>query len=674
LRAELLTLELLTSRMRKRPDSSHESAGLRQADSPVKPLWTHFPDFVINPPILLKKRDAMRFRLAAILPIYSLIFIASYGGAFLLRFEFDLSEQFLDQLRRSLPLVLGLKLATCLAVGEWRRSFRYVTLADIASITTAATVASVLVYMANLTIYLPQPIPRSVILIDWMLTVLAFGLVRSAYRIYSESIRHAFGHREQDRTLIFGSTGSAMGILRAIRSSNPKHRVVAFVEDGDRNEHTLVAGLRVYSLEKLGWRKLAAKTRAHHVLIPGSLSGKRAREIIEQIVEAGLQAHMIPDVGELVDGRYRLAIREPTISDLLRREATDLDLQSITDCISGRRVLVTGAAGSIGSELCRQIHLLAPESLVLVDQSETGIFEIEQELAALPSVTTPLDYVIADVTNEQAMQKVFEEHRPQLVFHAAAYKHVPLMERNPQVAVRNNVLGTRTTVELADRFNVERFVLISTDKAVRPTSIMGATKLLAEKCVQAAAANSKTKFITVRFGNVLNSSGSVVPTFRRQIATGGPITVTHKQMERFFMTIPEAVQLVLQAGAIGETGDVLILEMGKPVKIVDLARDMILLSGLRYPDDIDIVFTGLRPGEKLREELFYETERGSRKIHDKIFRGTREAIEPAIIRQKVDRLLDAAGGSADQTRAVLDEIVSGYVLDDEQSTSLKPAA
>jgi FlaA1/EpsC-like NDP-sugar epimerase len=617
----------------------------------------------------------MRFRLAAILPIYLLIFIASYGGAYLLRFEFDLPEPYLDQLRRSLPLVLGLKLVTCLAVGEWRRSFRYVTLADIASIATASTVASSLVYAANLTIYVSFPIPRSVILIDWMFTVLAFGLVRSSYRIYSESIRPAFTHGQLDRTVIFGSTGSGLGILRAIQSSNPTYRVVAFVEEGDRNEHALIAGLRVFSLAKLGWQKLAAKTRAHHVLIPGSLSGKRAREIIEQTAAVGLKAHMIPDVGELVDGRYRLAIREPTISDLLGRESTNLDMQSITDCVTGRRVLVTGAAGSIGSELCRQIHLLAPESLVLVDQSEKGMFEIEQEFSALPSVTTPLDYVIADVTNEEALQKVFEVHRPQLVFHAAAYKHVPLMERNPQVAVRNNVLGTRTTVDLADRFDVERFVLISTDKAVRPTSIMGATKLLAEKCVQAAAANSNTKFITVRFGNVLNSSGSVVPTFSRQIAAGGPITVTHKQMERFFMTIPEAVQLVLQAGAIAETGDVLILEMGKPVKIVDLARDMILLSGLRYPDDIDIVFTGLRPGEKLREELFYETERGNRKIHDKIFRGTRQAIEPTIIRREVDRLLEASGGSADETRSVLNEIVAGYISDDERSTTrLKPAA
>src|SRR5690606_14475772 len=304
-------------------------------------------------------------------------------------------------------------------------------------------------------------------------------------------------------------------------------------------------------------------------------------------------------------------------SDLLRRDANDLDMASIRDYVSGRRVMVTGAAGSIASELCRQIRSFAPSALILLDQSEFGIFTMEQEFAQAEPDDVELQYVMADIVDEATVDRAMREHQPEIIFHAAAYKHVPLMEDNPQAAVLNNVLGTKTLVDLADRHGILRFVMISTDKAVRPTSVMGATKLLAEKYLQSVAATSGTTFCAVRFGNVLNSAGSVVPTFRKQIEAGGPITVTHPEMTRFFMTIPEAVQLVLQAGAIGHSGEVLILDMGEPVKIVDLAKDLILMSGLKYPDDIDIVFTGMRPGEKLYEELFYAHESGAKKVHDK---------------------------------------------------------
>jgi FlaA1/EpsC-like NDP-sugar epimerase len=302
----------------------------------------------------------------------------------------------------------------------------------------------------------------------------------------------------------------------------------------------------------------------------------------------------------------------------------------------------------------------------MLDQSEFGIFQLEQEFlqlrrssgAGLPT----LEFLIEDITDEIALQRVFMAHRPAVVFHAAAYKHVPLMESNPQAAVRNNVFGTQVLVDLADRFSVQRFVMISTDKAVRPTNIMGATKLIAEEYLFAVASRSKTRFITVRFGNVLNSAGSVVPTFRRQIEQGGPVTVTDPEMERYFMTIPEAVQLVLQSGAIGAGGDVLILDMGEPVRIVDLAKDMIRLSGQRYPEDIDIVFTGLRPGEKLFEELFYETEQNAVRIHDKIFRAPRERGNSEDVVQRELRLLQQHLSSGrEELREVLWQVAGRVV-------------
>jgi FlaA1/EpsC-like NDP-sugar epimerase len=268
------------------------------------------------------------------------------------------------------------------------------------------------------------------------------------------------------------------------------------------------------------------------------------------------------------------------------------------------------------------------------------------------------------------MGRVLGQHLPELMFHAAAYKHVPLMEHNPQIAIRNNVLGTKSVVDLADRFGVERFVMISTDKAVRPTSVMGSTKLVAEKYLQAVATQSKTQFITVRFGNVLNSAGSVVPTFRRQILEGGPLTVTHPDMTRFFMTIPEAVQLVLQAGAVGESGQVLILDMGEPVKIVDLAKDMITLCGLRYPDDIEIAFTGLRPGEKMYEELFYDNERCAEKVHEKIFCAECEPIKPSVIKRHVAQLERAVHSGLHEARLTLADVVAQYVEAEESALEM----
>jgi FlaA1/EpsC-like NDP-sugar epimerase len=604
----------------------------------------------------------MKYRLIATLPVYLALYTVSLTIAFLLRFDLEIHAEVTRRLTESLPLVLVVKAAIFTATREWRRRHRYTTMNDIASIVMTASLSSTILVVAHLGGLLDTTLPRSVIAIDWILTVLATGMLRTAVRFGLENARNPRSRQQQLRTLVFGSDSKSIAILRALQSAKSEYKVVALIDMTGDSVKSLIGGVPVVSSRR-GISSVASRFSASHLLIPSSIPGKTVRGLYQECQEHLLTARVIPDVNEIVAGRVKLTIRDVTISDLLRREPTQLDMASISGYITDKTVLVTGAAGSIGSECCRQIVDLKPKSLILVDQSEFGMFQIEQEFTARGITDVQLFYVIADVNDQIRLGRVFGEHLPDLVFHAAAYKHVPLMEHNAQIAIRNNVLGTKSVVDLADRFGVERFVMISTDKAVRPTSIMGSTKLVGEKYLQAVATKSQTKFITVRFGNVLNSAGSVVPTFRRQILEGGPITVTHPDMTRFFMTIPEAVQLVLQAGAIGETGQVLILDMGEPVKIVDLARDMIGLSGLRYPEDVDIVFTGLRPGEKMYEELFYGSEKTAKKVHEKIFCADPEPILPSKVKLHIQLLERASHGSLSESREAIQSVIAEYVDD-----------
>ncbi len=604
----------------------------------------------------------MKHRMAAVLPTYLAIYVVSYYTAFVLRCDFNVPPVIFDLFRHTLPIILAVKFITCLGTGEWRRAFRYASLHDVQWVGIGATIAAVAIYITNLTLlrWMGIPIPRSVIVIDWGFTIMASAMLRMSFRLYTESIKPMFRGRRINPALIYGAQSEGVGILRAIQTGQTNFSVVGLIGGGPRKPRSIIAGVRVYSKHS-SLAKLARKTGAKHLLVPGSVPGKELRELTRQCSKLDIKAHVIPGVQEIVGGRYRLSVREVTINDLLRRDPAELDLDSIQNCLTGRRVLVTGAAGSIGSELCRQILDLDPACLVLVDQSEYSTFLFEQELKGRKKSLEKLHFVIADVTDRASMSQVFDKFRPEIVFHAAAYKHVPLMEENPREAVRNNIGGTKTVADLAAALPVERFVLISTDKAVRPTSIMGSTKLVAEKYVQTIAEKTSTQFVTVRFGNVLNSAGSVVPTFRRQIERGGPITVTHPEMTRFFMTIPEAVQLVLQAGAIGDSGDILILEMGEPVKILDLAQDMIALSGLKPHEDIDIVFTGIRPGEKLYEELFYLSEEGTKKVHDKIFRAQRDPSRLVGVLDDIATLEQAVKTFQTDIATELRRIVRSYV-------------
>ncbi len=619
----------------------------------------------------------MKHRLAAILPVHFLVFWFCYAASTALRFDFDVPQLFREVFWTTLPLVMLVKFAACWATAEWRRTFRYVTVLDLVFVGLGSIGAAAVLLACNLLLPEASRIPRSILLVDALLSLLLLTTVRFAYRTWMEILSPLMKRKGRSRTLIYGVDSQSIGILQmlsAMHSTRLPFRVVGFVSETARRHTSLIAGVRVHNPSQ-GWEEICEESRARNLLIPGSVPGRVVRSILRDCANAGVKVHIIPTVDEMVGGRFKLAARDVTVSDLLRREPNRLDMDSIKGYVTGRRVMVTGGAGSIGSELCRQLLALNPEMLLIYDQSEFGVFTMEQEFVKRERSAEQIRYFVADILDENTLNRVLSEHQPQIIFHAAAYKHVPLMEDNPQAAITNNVLGTKAVADAARRHGVERFVQISTDKAVRPSSVMGATKLIAEKYVQSLSRLGDTSFITVRFGNVLNSMGSVVPTFRKQIEIGGPISVTHPDMQRFFMTIPEAVQLVIQAGAVGSSGDVLILDMGDPVKIVDLAKDMIMLSGLRYPEDIDIEFTGLRPGEKLYEELFYETETGAKKVHEKIFCGNSEHA-PTMI-EIISRISDLEEASTEDSQSALSklrEIVKEYSGTEWTPSRLKKAA
>ncbi|HMA91708.1 MAG TPA: nucleoside-diphosphate sugar epimerase/dehydratase, partial [Polyangiaceae bacterium] len=402
------------------------------------------------------------------------------------------------------------------------------------------------------------------------------------------------------------------------------------------------------------------------------------RRVLKQCEAAQLRAKIVPGLYELIENQSQLGrLRDVSIEDLLGRETVDLDMNLVGSFLSGKRVLITGAGGSIGSELCRQVARFQPESLVLVERSEFALFTIQQELGR-DRPTLRLVPRICDVSDEDRLDWVFANDRPHVVFHAAAHKHVPMMEYNPGEALKNNVLGTKAVADAANRHRCDAFVLISTDKAVNPTSVMGATKRVAEMYVQALSTHSKTKYVAVRFGNVLGSTGSVIPTFKAQIAQGGPLTVTHPEMKRYFMTIPEASQLVMQAAAMGKGGEIFVLDMGEPVKIVDLANELIRLSGLVPGVDIHVEFTGMRPGEKLFEELGFDGERMSKTVHPKIYVGRLVPTPLAQVARAIETLSDFLGsGSAMEVRAalkaVVPEMLDAPTVDGDAMPAARPA-
>ena len=555
----------------------------------------------------------------------SAIFVLALVAAYLIRFEFAMSLDDIWQLRKTLLWIVPLKLFIFFGLGLYRGMWRFTGVRDFWKLAQACFVSMLLIMAIILFIYRFEGFSRAVFILDGGLTFFLAGGLRMAIRLYfasqmrfQENGRLFYQPKHQTRVLIVGAGAAGEKILREIFENYQIHYdVVGFIDDDPVKQGRSIHGVPVLGHLDDMHRIIAGKNIDEILIAIPSASGEEMRRIIDICKGCNILYKTLPGIGEIIDGRVSVKVlRDVRYEDLLGRPPVQLDTTGIRSYLDGRTILITGCGGSIGSELCRQVIKYQPHSLILVDASEANLFHIQMELQHelyYQNCTT----ILGHVQDRQLMMSVFRKFRPQVVFHAAAYKHVPMLEKNPWEAVTNNIVGSQIVMELAAECDVKRFVLVSTDKAVKPTNVMGASKRVAELLLQSFQGNN-TKFVAVRFGNVVGSSGSVIPLFRRQIEQGGPVTVTHPDVNRYFMTIPEAAQMIIQAGAMGEGGEVFILKMGTPVKILDMARDLIRLSGKEPDKDIKIVFTGLREGEKLYEELITVGEGIGPTKHEKI--------------------------------------------------------
>ena len=549
------------------------------------------------------------------------ICVASTIIAYLLRFNFEIPEnENVGELTQIVQLVVSVRLISFLIAGTYAGIVRYTGLRDARRILITITAGSLFVVATNLVCYysgITQAfiVPMSIVIIDFLTTL--FFMI--SLRFLVKSVFFEFKTTAKSKNVIvYGTDRNAQAAKHAIEEDRDANfKVVAFVDDLSKKSNKKIDDLPIYPIDNL--ESLITELDARHLLLAKPFqSVEKKHEIIELGLNNGITMLNVPKFESWINGELSSKqIRNIKIEDLLERNPIQLDINKIQGQIKGKTMLVTGAAGSIGSESVRQLIKFEPRNIVLFDQAETPMYDIEMELRDTCSASN-ITIVISDITDHQRVEEVFNEFKPEIVYHAAAYKHVPMMENNPVEAVRNNVIGTRLIADMAVKYGVKRFVMVSTDTAVTPTNVMGASKRIAEIYTQSLNGKSATLFITTRFGNVLGSNGSVIPRFKKQIEEGGPITVTHPQITRYFMTIPEACQLVLEAGASGKGGEIFIFDMGKSVKIVDLAKKMIKLSGLELGKDIQITYTGLRPGEKLYEEVLSSAENTDPTSHDRI--------------------------------------------------------
>jgi len=539
----------------------------------------------------------------------AILVVGSYLLANYLRFEGELAQRYMAEVRAVLPLLVAIRMACFLFFGLYRGFWAYASIDDLLAIVKAVSAGSGLFVMLLMFVGF-RGHSRAVLVMDWLILILLVGGTRLSWRMLKAA---RAGRRTAGRpVLIVGAGDGGEAVVRELRN-NPrlKCRPVGFLDDDPAKRGARIHGIQVLgTVEDVGTVARDQDVDEAIIAIPSADRGTM-RRIFELCRAAGVTVKTVPGLGSVLDGTAKISeVREIHMEDLLRREPARLEKELIRAYLRGRRVLVTGAGGSIGSEICRQVAACEPAGLVLLDKGENALFEIDAELAyGFPRLHKAA--VLADIKHIQRLQEIFAKYRPEVVYDTAAFKHVPLMEAHPEEAVLNNVVGTRRLAEVSIAYKVRTFVLISTDKAVNPSSVMGATKRVGERYIQSLntdPSHGGTQFCAVRFGNVLGSSGSVVPTFRRQIELGGPVTVTHPDMTRYFMTIPEAVLLVLRASTMARGGEIFVLDMGEPVKIVEIARDVIHLSGLEPEKDIQIAITGLRPGEKLFEELWYADE------------------------------------------------------------------
>jgi FlaA1/EpsC-like NDP-sugar epimerase len=582
------------------------------------------------------KTSLSRHRRAIAEVMQVLLAIASLAISFLLRFDFPLGPLDARLLFQALPLLVAVKLVVFRGFGLSHLGWRYIGFPDLLRIGLANVAASIAAAIA-LRLAIGSNFPRSIYVLDFLVCLTWMVAGRATVKWLLER-RHAAPSKPERRTLIYGAGKTGVATLAEIRAhAGIGCRVMGFLDDDSSKRSMRIHGVRV-----LGGRtdlaSVARKQGIDEVLLAlPEDSGDQLTEILEQCRVARVSAKRVPGLLERIGPRVRMdQIRDVRLEDLLGRPPARWEQDGLLAHLSGRAVLVTGAGGSIGSELCRQIARHKPRVLIGFDQAETALYQIEQELQErFPGLV--FHPAVGSIQNPRRLEELFGEHRPESVYHAAAYKHVPLMETHPFEAVENNVFGTRNLAQAASMYGAEEFVLVSSDKAVRPAGVMGATKRVAEMICQAERSGS-TRFRAVRFGNVLGSSGSVIPNFRRQIEAGGPVTVTHPEMRRYFMTIPEAAELVLQAAAMGSGGEIFVLDMGEPVRILDLARKMVVLSGLRPDIDIPIVFSGTRPGEKLFEELRALEENTTSTPHAQIRIFSGPAPQPELIWRAIDEL------------------------------------
>ncbi len=571
----------------------------------------------------------------------------SWYLGYLLRFNFDIPPFYLLGMLDTLWLMLPFELASFLFFGLYRSMWRFASLPDLKRILMAVGLGALAVPTALYMTHSMFMVPRAVLLLSPMLLVLMMGGSRFLYRSFKDG--HLFNFRSPESTpvIVMGAGAAASTLLRELEGK-PGWRVVGLLDDNIHKKNRQLSGVPVLGpLSEVGMHARKLEVSQVIIAMPSASAGVR-RHAMELAADADLAVLTVPGLDDLLSGQVSISqIRKVELDDLLGREPVKLDIDGLHGMLTGKAIMVTGAGGSIGSELCRQIAAFNPSQLILFEANEYAIYKLEQEFQQrFPNV--PLLCALGDVKNAHRVEQIMLRHPPSMVFHAAAYKHVPLLEKlNLWEAVRNNVFGTYIVAKASIAHGVAKFVLVSTDKAVNPTNVMGASKRLAEMVCQALQQDADTRFEMVRFGNVLGSTGSVIPKFREQIARGGPVTVTHPEIIRYFMSIPEAAQLVLQAGAMGEGGEIFVLDMGEPIKILDLARDMIRLSGF-HEDEIKIEFTGLRPGEKLFEELLADDERTQRTPHPKL------------------RIAKARGADASWLRELLAWLEQPSMPDDEE--------
>lgn len=545
--------------------------------------------------------------------------VAAFVLGVYLRFDLNVPAFWLSRMNSILLPAAIIHIFIFYLFGLYRRVWRYTGINDLFLISAAVSVGTFSTFIFS-TFF--EPIPRSSYIIAWFLLILFISGIRLALRVLLDYLSRPKSKGKKKKALIIGAGEAGVLVARELKrhSSNLLIKVIGFIDDDPAKQNQIIHGLPVLGNRKMISEVVDKKQIDEVVIAMPSAPYSVLQEVVVLCEGLDLKIKTVPGIYEILDGNIKFnTLKEVGIEDLLRRPPVKLDLLSIAAYLSGLTVLVSGAGGSIGSELCRQIAKLGPEKLILVDHDENAIFYINNELRQnIPRV----DYypLVCDVKDYHALETIIRQHRPSVIFHAAAHKHVPLMEINVEEAVRNNIMGSKNIIDLAEKHAVKKFVFISTDKAVNPSSVMGATKRVVEIYLQKKAKDcNKCVFSSVRFGNVLGSQGSVVLLFKEQIARGGPVTVTHPDMKRYFMTIPEAVQLVIQAGAMCKGGEIFVLDMGEPVNIVDMARDMIILSGLKPEKDIKIEYSGLRPGEKLYEELFSERENFALTRHERIY-------------------------------------------------------